>query len=35
MGLNEEFDNSKDHILLLEPLPSLSNGFEGSDTPWF
>ena len=24
MGLNEEFDNSKDHILLLDPLPSLS-----------
>ena len=24
MGLNEEFDNSKDQILLLDPLPSLS-----------
>ena len=24
MGLNEEFDNSKDHILLRDPLPSLS-----------
>ena len=24
MGLNEEYDNSKDQILLLDPLPSLS-----------
>ena len=24
MGLNEDYDNSKDQILLMDPLPSLS-----------